>query len=591
MKNRSTRLQNKVKAKVSVRQRMRMVAAAGALALGVFSAALIFNMVGDSKQSNAHTNARNGYTETLPDFKWRIPIEIEKEELPNQKLYNFPLMVSLSDPDLRSVANGGKVISNEGNDIYFTSADGISVLDFEIEKYNPKTGECVAWVRMDSILPKQSNKLFMYFSNKNAANGSTRDAWNNSYKGVWHLKGLLSSKNPYSNAYAQKPANAKETRELYIASERNSSRFLCMNSPEDVNITSELTLSAWVYLDNVKDEQIIVTNQLNKQGGYALKVKNKHLTLSVCDAEGNVAEPDQNVEGTQLEKGRWYHVAATYSDIKDSLITYINGEVDRKWEFKSQLALSKGFMQIGRAPELKQYYFDGAVEEVRVKNVFDSAAWLETEFINQSEPKRFLSIGKPEQVIQLISSTILGFEAEQSKNSVVLKWITSNEEELDKFIVERSIDGVNYDPLVNKPAAGNSAELLSYQFRDEKPVKGYSYYRIRVSNNLGNEEFSMVTPVKFEPESELLLSIKSAGPNPFSEQFTVDYVAPKPGKIKVKLQNISKEVLMEKELSCEGKKVETFQYAETAHLNPGIYYLTFQQGDDSKMVKLVKKAG
>lgn len=591
MKKRSTRLQNKVKVKVAVSQRLRMVAAAGALAIGVFSAALIFNIVGDNKQSNAHTNNGEKHVETLPDFKWRIPLEIDQSKLTDQTLYHFPLMVSITDPDLRSVANGGKVVSNEGNDIYFTSSDGISVLDFEVEKYNPQTGECLAWVRMDSINKKTANQIYLYFSNKNAANASTRDAWSNSYKAVWHLKGLLSAKNPHSNAFTEaKPLNAKDNRDLYIPSERNSSRFLCMNSPEDVNITSDLSLSAWVYFDNVKDEQIIVTNQLDNQGGYSFKLKDKQLNLSICNEKGESSEIPSDVEGQKLEKGQWYHVAATYSDYKDSIILYVNGEVARQYSTTQQLAQSKGFIQIGRNPSSKQFYLDGSVVEVHVSNAFLSKTWIAAEFQNQSKPNEFLKAGKSEQVFQMISSTLLGFEADQTKNSVVLKWITSNEEELDKFTIERSLDGVNYDPIANKTAAGNSAEILKYQFRDEKPAKGYSYYRLRITNNMGNDEFSMVTPVKFEPESANLLSIESAGPNPFQSDFKIDYIAPKAGKLKVKLQNITKEVVMEKEIECEGKKLESFSFTDSQKLNPGIYFVTFQQGDDTKMVKLVKKA-
>ena len=590
MKKSSTKLQNKVKVKVAVSQRLRMVAAAGALAVGVFSAALIFNIVGDSKKSNAHNNTEK-HVETLPDFKWRIPLEVDQEKLTDETLYNFPLMVSLTDPDLRSVAYGGKVVSNEGNDIYFTSSDGISVLDYEVEKYNPQTGECLAWVRMDSINKKINNEIYLYFSNKNAANASTRDAWSNSYKGVWHLKGLLSAKNPHSNAYAQaKPVNAKENRDLYIPSERNSSRFMCMNSPEDINITSDLSLSAWVYFDNVKDDQIIATNQLENQGGYALKLINKQLNLSICNEKGEVFEIPTEAASQKLEKGQWYHVAATYSDFKDSIVIYVNGEVDRQFKTTHQLAQSKGFFQIGRDPSNKQYYFEGSVVEVHVSNVYLPKKWLTAEFQNQAKPNEFLKFGKAEQVIQLISSTLLGFEADQTKNSVVLKWITSNEEELDKFTIERSMDGVNYDPIANKTAAGNSAEILKYQYRDEKPAKGYSYYRLRITNNMGSDEFSMVTPVKFEPESESSLSIESAGPNPFQTDFKIDYIAPKSGTVKVKLQNITKEVMMEQEISCEGKKLESFSFTDSKKLNPGIYFVTFQQGSDTKMVKLVKKA-
>ncbi|MEK7098193.1 MAG: hypothetical protein AAB906_05085, partial [Patescibacteria group bacterium] len=64
-------------------------------------------------------------------------------------LDNFPLYFTYSDSSLKNVQQGGKIIN--GNDIAFTDENG-RLLDFEIEKYNEKTGVLSAWI----ICPKYS---------------------------------------------------------------------------------------------------------------------------------------------------------------------------------------------------------------------------------------------------------------------------------------------------------------------------------------------------------------------------------------------------------------------------------------------------
>ena len=56
---------------------------------------------------------------------------------------DFPVLVSLVDPDLRTTPSG-RVENANGFDIVFTAADGTTRLDFDIETYDGSTGTLVA---------------------------------------------------------------------------------------------------------------------------------------------------------------------------------------------------------------------------------------------------------------------------------------------------------------------------------------------------------------------------------------------------------------------------------------------------------------
>src|ERR1700744_1565358 len=70
-------------------------------------------------------------------------------------LANFPVLITtLGLPDqslFKSVANGGHVQNNNGYDIYFTAADGITPINFQLEYYIATTGEFDVWVNVPSV--------------------------------------------------------------------------------------------------------------------------------------------------------------------------------------------------------------------------------------------------------------------------------------------------------------------------------------------------------------------------------------------------------------------------------------------------------
>jgi biopolymer transport protein ExbB len=124
-------------------------------------------------------------------------MEIESSRVAGSSaLIDFPMLVSIIDPDLRTVANGGKVESSSGYDIVFTLSDCSTLLDHQIEKYVPSTGEYVAWLRIPSLSNSVNTTIGMYYGNSAiASDPSTTSTWNAQYIGVWHM-----SENPAGSA-------------------------------------------------------------------------------------------------------------------------------------------------------------------------------------------------------------------------------------------------------------------------------------------------------------------------------------------------------------------------------------------------------
>lgn len=106
----------------------------------------------------------------------------------SSNLTNFPMVFSVTEASLRTVANGGSAGQSNGNDILFTGSDGITKLNHEIETYNGATGRLIAWVQIPSLSPAADTVLYIYYGNASAANQQNVTAvWNGNYMAVWHL--------------------------------------------------------------------------------------------------------------------------------------------------------------------------------------------------------------------------------------------------------------------------------------------------------------------------------------------------------------------------------------------------------------------
>ena len=72
----------------------------------------------------------------------------------------------------------------------------------------------------------------------------------------------------------------------------------------------------------------------------------------------------------------------------------------------------------------------------------------------------------------------------------IVRWSTASETNSDYFTVERSEDGVNYQPIAQLDAAGTSSSTISYSFKDDDAPMNTVYYRLRQTDLDGSWKFA-----------------------------------------------------------------------------------------------------
>ncbi|MCK5559373.1 MAG: DUF2341 domain-containing protein, partial [Thermoplasmata archaeon] len=115
------------------------------------------------------------------DWPYRKRIIIDSQKVTGD-LTDFPVLINITDPDLKNKAR------SDGYDIFFTSSDGDTKLDHEIESYDSSNGEMQAWVRIPALSSTSDTLIYMHYGNPTATDQSNvSGVWINNYSAVWHL--------------------------------------------------------------------------------------------------------------------------------------------------------------------------------------------------------------------------------------------------------------------------------------------------------------------------------------------------------------------------------------------------------------------
>ena len=335
----------------------------------------------------------NAWYNTGGTWTYRKAITISHTQVAGTAaLSNFPVLVSLTDADL---AGGARA---DGGDILFTAADGVTKLSHEIEQYNGSTGKLLAWVGANSLSPVVDTVLYLYYGNATAVSQQNpAGVWDSNYRGVWHLGNGVTVNTADSTADANQgtaangPAAVAGEISGGVSVNAGSSQAVISNNNAGISGDANYTLSAWIKPNAQSSQGLLGWG--NPNGQFAGLFYNLRGTGVVSAEFGNTqpAYAAQNVTA-----GAWHYVvfAKTPGPVNTTTRLYIDG-VDQGAMAAGSSAnivpIADGPMQIGRWGSSN--YSSSAFDEVRVSNVARSAAWIATEYNNQSAPGVFLAGG------------------------------------------------------------------------------------------------------------------------------------------------------------------------------------------------------
>lgn len=101
------------------------------------------------------------------------------------------------------------------------------------------------------------------------------------------------------------------------------------------------------------------------------------------------------------------------------------------------------------------------------------------------------------QMTSALPVTLIAFKAELIDNGIQLFWQTASEIDNEKFEVQKSQNGYDWQIIGELAGSGTSAEKIDYRFIDDAPAKGLNYFRLKQLDFDGAYEFSQSIVVEF----------------------------------------------------------------------------------------------
>jgi SprB repeat/Secretion system C-terminal sorting domain len=177
--------------------------------------------------------------------------------------------------------------------------------------------------------------------------------------------------------------------------------------------------------------------------------------------------------------------------------------------------------------------------------------------------------------------TLFAFSVSSSgSNGVKLNWATTGENKASKYIIEKSVDNVNFD-VIGTVASQNLPNNL-YSFADPKPKMGRAFYRIH-QMTLANDEvmLSKVQKITIADKGQAVVTY----PNPVGATLFVEVVDADNAEGTIEIYNSIGALIKTQQFTANQMRYEV----NTEGLGKGNYILKIRKADGSVSTTKISK--
>lgn len=338
----------------------------------------------------------------------RVSINISQTKL-KSPVTNFPVYVDLST--LGSVFFAS--VRTDGSDIRITKSDGITELPFDLVSINTssKTGEL--HFKADSISATSATKFYIYYGNNSAVAYSSSSiygsdsVWSN-YNSVYHLENDGTDRT--NNVFDLQPNNyptyglAKLGKGLDLGVTNTVDGLRKVGETFGFSDSREVfQTSVWIEpqaqpTSGASDYQVIFNRIYAQNPASQIRIDYIYVSPGIYMIQQQNDYVYVNNYVTNLELDNWYKL-----DIVESTSTasfYVNGHLVSTSTITGS-GFNPGFyeseMTIGVERLGENGGFKGKIDEVRnMRGQYRSSDWIAAEYLNQSNPLSFYSVGMSE---------------------------------------------------------------------------------------------------------------------------------------------------------------------------------------------------
>lgn len=338
-------------------------------------------------------------------YSYQRVVTIDHTKVPVNKSH-FTVLFSGTYSFLKHVSNGGLVENINGYDIGFLDEVDGGTLSWEVEQYNPATGNIIAWVQLDVSSTIDSTFVLAYGNSSiTTPQFNTGDPWWDEY-GVWHLSdgvtvdGGDSTYDAFDSSVVGTVNAVSGT--IDGAAEFPSSADGYLDAGDiwlDYTFEEAATLFFWIKSSSSPTTGRIISKTDGSSVGFEVKQEGTDLSFVIHRA---TSPSIWKATGAIPADNSWHHIAITYSgnlsdgapavkiyvDASSQSVTYTAGSGAGDYSSGYNFYIGGSSLLAGASGRL-----NACLDEVRYVYGSLSASVVQLHYNTQNSPITFYSVG------------------------------------------------------------------------------------------------------------------------------------------------------------------------------------------------------
>jgi len=173
---------------------------------------------------------------------------------------------------------------------------------------------------------------------------------------------------------------------------------------------------------------------------------------------------------------------------------------------------------------------------------------------------------------------LLSFNVINNDGHASLTWKTSNEINMNRFDIQRSLDARTFESIGSVSARNQSTEV-TYSYNDPKPVSGTAYYRLNMIDNDGRSSYSGVVSINGKVPVNL-----SVFPNPVVNNLVLSHPKAADNAI-IKIVSLNGSVVATYNVQRDAIQSSI----DVSKLSKGNYIVIYNNGQQQQTIKILKQ--
>ena len=331
----------------------------------------------------------------------------------SETLTNFPVLVRLS-----AARNGfkyAKCRENDGGDVRFFDADGVTVLPSEVDTWDPN-GESLVWVRVPRLT--STTNIICRYGSFHPDPVTPSDVWSDGYIGVWHMSDTngsqgdstalgttLSSSTTYRPYMTEGVPGAAGKAAALATSLKDGDTagytrggYAITDTAGTFSDTKALTVEIWAIQREIANDKYLFSLKKGSNPTYSERFTwpvyggnyektQLNYTVMMKDLAEGTSTSYANVKYQVSTNGWldvWRHFALTVDNVSTNILKAFENGVLKQYQLITDedhtINEAGAVLALGNTGSSAERAFPGTLDEFRISNVARSADWLKATY-------------------------------------------------------------------------------------------------------------------------------------------------------------------------------------------------------------------